>query len=150
MIKAMFLAATALALPAASAPAQPLMAQQQKGLEGAREVAQRWAHALERRDFAAAWAQFGHAPAARPAFVRWWERYRTIHVALHGETSDAGAGSLYYTAQATLTGLTRQGKRYRLEGPLILRRVNDVDGATPRQLRWHIDSAALKAVPPRT
>lgn len=147
MPKAMLVVIAALAAPLGPAVAQPLSVSQQKGVEGARAVAQRWARALERRDFATAWAQFGHPPASRAAFVRWWGRYRTIRVNLDRESSDAAAGSLYYTARARLTGLTRQGRSYRLEGPVVLRRVNDVDGATPAQLRWHINSADLKAVP---
>lgn len=147
MRKALLILVAALAAPLSHAVARPLPVQQEKGVEGARVVAQRWASALERRDFATAWAQFGHPPASRPAFVRWWNRYRTIRVTLKRESSDAAAGSLYYTARARLTGLTRQGRRYVLEGPLVLRRVNDIDGATPAQLRWHIDTANLKAVP---
>jgi hypothetical protein len=146
MIRALFLAGAALGLTASGAQAQPLTVQQYKGVAGARMVAQRWADALERRDFEAAWAQFRHPPASRAAFVRWWGRYRTIHVALDRESSDAGAGSLYYTVRATLTGVTRGGKAYRLQGPVVLRRANDIDGASPQQLRWHIETADLKAV----
>jgi hypothetical protein len=150
MIKAFLLATAALASAAVPIQAQTLTTQQKKGDAGARMVLQRWAGALERHRFGQAWAQFGHPPASQQAFARWWSRYRTIKVTLGRGSGDAGAGSLYYTAQATLSGLTRQGRPYRLQGPVILRRVNDVDGATPEQLRWHIDSADLKAVPPRT
>jgi hypothetical protein len=150
MIKAFLLAAAAFASAAVPIQAQALSRQQEKGDAGARAVLQRWAGGLERHRFGQAWAQFGHPPASQQAFARWWSRYRTIKVTLGRGSGDAGAGSLYYTAQATLTGLTRLGKPYRLEGPVILRRVNDVDGATPRQLRWHIDSADLKAVPTGT
>jgi hypothetical protein len=149
VIKAFLFAAAALGLTAGPAPAQSLILQHEKGEAGARAVLQRWADGLERRRFGQAWTQFGHPPASQQAFSRWWSRYRTIKVSLGPGSGDAGAGSLYYTAQATLTGLTRQGRRYRLEGPVVLRRVNDVDGATPEQLRWHIDSADLKAVAPR-
>jgi hypothetical protein len=150
MIKAFLFAAAALGLTTGQAQARPLSLQQEKGEAGARAVLQRWADGLERHRFSQAWAQFGHPPASQAAFARWWSRYRTISVSLAHGSGDAGAGSLYYTAQATLTGLTRQGRPYRLQGPVVLRRVNDVDGATPKQLRWHIDSADLKAVPPRT
>lgn len=150
MIKAFLFAAAALGLTAPPGQAEALSSQQEKGDAGARAVLHRWATGLERHQFGQAWAQFGHPPASQQAFSRWWSRYRTIKVTLGRGSGDAGAGSLYYTAQATLSGLTRQGKPYRLQGPVILRRVNDVDGATPEQLRWHIDSADLKAVPPRT
>jgi len=39
-----------------------------------------------------------------------------------------------------------EGKPFRLEGEVVLRRVNDVDGATADQLRWHIAQADLKSV----
>ena len=30
-----------------------------------------------------------------------------------------------------------------LQGEVVLRRVNDVSGASPEQLRWHIDTTTL-------
>ncbi|MEP6868370.1 MAG: hypothetical protein ABJA20_07625 [Novosphingobium sp.] len=50
-----------------------------------------------------------------------------------GEVEGA-AGSLYYEVPATLTGASGAvlGK-----GKVTLRRVNNVTGATPSQLRWH-------------
>jgi hypothetical protein len=44
----------------------------------------------------------------------------------------------------TITGLTRANKPYHLAGRLTLRRVNDVDGASPEQLRWHIERSTLQ------
>ena len=44
----------------------------------------------------------------------------------------------------TVTGLRRDGKPYNLAGTITLRRVNDVEGATPEQLRWYIESSTLK------
>ena len=38
-------------------------------------------------------------------------------------------------------------QRQRFVGVYTLRRVNDVDGATVAQRRWHITSAKLKAIP---
>jgi len=115
-----------------------------KGEKGARAVLLNWARALERRDFALAWDQFGNPPSTRQDYEEWWSRYRTITVAVPEGTMDAAMGSLYYAVHATLTGTTDAGKPFRLEGDVILRRVNDVDGATPAQLRWHIESADLK------
>ncbi len=150
MTKAFLLAAAALGLCAGPLPAQAHTAQQAKGPQGARVVLDRWARALEQRQFGRAWAQFNRPPASQQAFKRWWSRYRTIKVTLGRANSDAGAGSLYYTAQATLTGTNQHRRAYRLQGPVVLRRVNDVPGATARQLRWHIETADLKAVSPRT
>jgi hypothetical protein len=49
--------------------------------------------------------------------------------------SEGAAGSIYYTAPVTIIDGAR-----RLTGEVVLRRVNDVPGATPEQLRWHIES----------
>jgi hypothetical protein len=116
-----------------------------KGEKGARAVLLTWARALENKQFDTAWNQFGDPPASREDYARWWSRYRTITVAVPTGSMDAGAGSLYYSSHATLTGLTRTGQPYRLEGTVVLRRVNDVTGATPAQLRWHIESAVLQS-----
>ena len=119
----------------------------EKGEPGARTVLQTWAHALESRQFGLAWEQFGdQPPASRSAYAKWWQRYRTIKVTLGKGEGDAAMGSLYYTAPATLTGTTVGGQPFRLQGDVVVRRVNDVDGATPAQLRWHIGSADLKDV----
>ena len=130
-------------------PAVPLSAQDQKGDKGARAVLQTWARALEAHEFGLAWEQFGTPPASRTAYAKWWERYRTIHVTLGPGESDAAMGSLYYTAPAMLTGKTMAGDEFALQGNVVVRRVNDVDGASPAQLRWHIGSADLKDVPTR-
>ncbi len=53
--------------------------------------------------------------------------------------SEGAAGSIYYTAPVTIT----DGSRI-ITGEVVLRRVNDVDGATSEQLRWHIESTTLK------
>lgn len=143
--------------PVPPAPAQSpplalsaLSLQAQKGAVGAQAVLHTWARAMESRRFDVAWAQFGNPPASRAAFAKWWERYRSIKVALGPGESDAAMGSLYYTAPATLTGMTADGKPFRLQGNVVVRRVNDVDGATPSQLRWHIGTADLKdAAAPR-
>lgn len=127
-------------------PVPPVAPQAQKGPEGARAVLRTWAQALESRQFDVAWEQFGHPPASRAAFIKWWERYGTIKVALGPGEGDAAMGSLYYTAPATLTGTTVAGKPFRLQGDVVVRRVNDVDGATPAQLRWHIGTADLKEI----
>jgi hypothetical protein len=112
--------------------------------QGARAVLVTWARALEDRQYSLAWAQFIDPPASEADFTRWWQRYRTIRVSLGPGESDAAMGSIYYTAPATLTGTTVAGKPFRLQGDVVVRRVNDVDGATPAQLRWHIGSADLK------
>ncbi|MEO6386720.1 MAG: hypothetical protein ABIT16_09510 [Croceibacterium sp.] len=154
-------ASAATAAQATPIPAQPtpvasvdnqapvLVPDSERGAKGARNVLLTWARALENRNYATAYAQFGQSGpngASLADYTSWWKRhYKTITVAVPTGDMEGGAGSLYYTAPATLTGETVDGKPYRLKGDVILRRVNDVDGATPDQLRWHIMSADLKA-----
>ena len=56
---------------------------------------------------------------------------------------EGAAGSSYYTSEATITANDKDGRPVRYEGPIVLRRVNDVPGASAAQLRWHIDSVQL-------
>lgn len=55
-------------------------------------------------------------------------------------TSEGACGSLYYEAPVTLrfdeTGEERTGT-------ITLRRANDVEGAAPDQLRWHIERSTV-------
>ncbi len=130
--------------PSPVPPPPPLKPEAAKGEKGARAVLLTWARALENHEFGLAWEQFRHPPAGRNGYVKWWQRYRTITVSLGDGTVEGGAGSLYYEVPVTLTGETVGGEPYRLEGTVVLRRANDVDGATPQQLQWHIDTADLK------
>ncbi|MET1755384.1 hypothetical protein ABVV53_07920 [Novosphingobium sp. RD2P27] len=123
---------------------EQLSAEAAKGAPGARAVIAAWARALENHQFGAAWDQFRNPPASRDAYARWWQRYRTMNVQVNAGTIEGAAGSLYYSAPVTITGTTSSGDPFRLAGEVILRHVNDVEGATPEQLRWHIDSADLK------
>jgi hypothetical protein len=42
---------------------------------------------------------------------------------------------------------TTDGATQRFGGAYVVRRVNDVPGATPAQLRWHFDAARLDTLP---
>lgn len=57
--------------------------------------------------------------------------------------ADAAAGSLFYQAPVIL----RFGDGEERPGIIILRRVNNVDGATAEQLRWHIAGSSFEANP---
>ncbi|MBT2134817.1 hypothetical protein KK137_10765 [Croceibacterium sp. LX-88] len=55
---------------------------------------------------------------------------------------EGAAGSLYCTVKATLTDADDRSRSPE-EGTMVLRRVNDVPGATPDQLRWTIRSSTF-------
>lgn len=135
--------------PRPAPPVAPLTTQEAQGEKGARAVLDTWARALESRQFGRAWEQFRDPPADRNAYAAWWQRYRTIHAELGDGSAEGAAGSTYYTVPVTLSGETAQGEPYRLEGTVVLRRVNDVPGASAAQRRWRIETADLKDSPPR-
>lgn len=56
---------------------------------------------------------------------------------------EGAAGSSFYTALVTITGGEKSGRPVRIEGEAVLRRVNDVPGASAAQLRWHFERLSL-------
>lgn len=88
---------------------------------------------MENRDFAAARTMFGESGSDANDY----SGYRDITVGFGDGDLEGAAGSLYYEVPVWMTATTAKGP-VRREGMITLRRVNDVDGATPAQLRWHI------------
>jgi hypothetical protein len=64
-----------------------------------------------------------------------------------GEVEGA-AGSSYVEVPVTIYGRRRDGEAFRERGTMVLRRVNDVDGATAEQRRWHIERSDVEPHPP--
>ena len=119
----------------------------QRGVKGARNVLLEFARAIENRRFDAAWALLSPRDRERwsqPAFAERFADVDTITVAVPDGAIEGAAGSSYYTAPITISG-TRAGRAVRATGTALLRRVNDVDGATPGQLRWHFETLDLDA-----
>jgi hypothetical protein len=106
------------------------------------EVLAAWGHAVEARDWAKVrgfWGQHGTASGLSPrAFATRWSVLKKPQVTIDIGLGDAGAGSLFYTAPVTITDGAR-----RIAGQVSLRRVNDVDGASAEQLRWHIEKSSV-------
>ena len=123
-----------LAIPA---PAPDAMQSRNPG-----EVLAAWGHAVEARDWAAVrgfWGEHGTMSGlSAQAFARRWSVLRQPHVTIDIGLGDAGAGSLFYTAPVIITDGAR-----RIAGQVALRRVNDVDGASSEQLRWHIEKSSV-------
>jgi len=138
------------ALPAPAAPVPALVPEAEKGEKGARNVLLAWARALEHGNYAAAYALYGDGGArsgmTQAEFTEFWRQFKTVTIAVPGGTMEGAAGSSYYAAPATVTGKRQDGSPYRLAGEVVLRRVNDVPGATAEQLRWHLESSDLKPV----
>ncbi|RXZ65329.1 hypothetical protein [Pelagerythrobacter rhizovicinus] len=120
-----------------------LVPQAEKGEPGARKVLLDFARAIEFEDFDRAYAILGDA--ARESMT--YEEFRAIFdgmdeitVATPMGRMEGGAGSLYYEVPTTITA--KDGAS--LRGAIVLRRVNDVPGATAEQLRWHIESFTVE------
>lgn len=132
------------ALP--DAGSAPLVPESEKGEPGARKVLLDFARAIEFEDFNRAYAMLGDA--ARDSidhaeFAAMFDDFGEITVAVPYGTIEGAAGSLYYEVPTTITGSSGA----RLTGTTVLRRVNDVPGATAEQLRWHIESFKVEPAP---
>ena len=126
------------AVAAASDLAAPkLVPAAEKGVKGARNVLLEWARALERRDFARADAQWGMG-ADQAGSAAQFVSFKSLTVALGEGAIEGGAGSLYYEVPVTVTGPGADGTAQKFAGSVTVRRVNDVDGASAEQLRWHL------------
>jgi hypothetical protein len=121
-----------------------------KSAQAAAAVIERYYAAIGARDYATAWQQWGdHGPPRQTLaqFTAGFAGTRSVHVTIGAlPQGDAGAGSIYQSVPVTVEAVLDDGTHQRFGGDYTVRRVNDVDGATPDQLRWHIDGAHLKPV----
>lgn len=118
----------------------------ERGIEGARNHLLSFARAIELEEYDQARALLSGTDRdrwSRAQFADLFSDLGRISVAIPDGTTEGGAGSIYYTAPVTITGADRDGRPVRIEGEAVLRRVNDVDGATPEQLRWHFETLTL-------
>ncbi len=124
-----------------------------KSAEAAAAVVRRYYSAINARDFYTAWQQWGsngRLGQTFAAFEAGFAHTRTTRVVIGTlEPGDGGAGSIYQPVPVTVDSTLDDGSRQRFTGTYVVRRVNGVDGASADQLRWHLDSGQLKAVPPR-
>ncbi|MBY8825286.1 hypothetical protein K7G82_23485 [Sphingomonas colocasiae] len=130
--------------PASTPPG--LTPEAEAGVKGARNILLAFAQAIERKNYEQARALLAPADRqkwSRPAFAAIFADMGEITVAIPDGRIEGAAGSSYYTAPVTITGDDRDGRPVRIEGEAVLRRVNDVQGATPAQLRWHFEALTL-------
>ncbi|HVR90544.1 MAG TPA: hypothetical protein VHG29_05570 [Novosphingobium sp.] len=101
-----------------------------------------WATAVTLRDWGtvrAYWGNQGGDSGLTPAqFGEKWDVLKAPRVEIGDGQQEGAAGSLFYTAPVTITDGART-----ITGEIVMRRVNDVDGASAEQLRWHIESSTL-------
>jgi len=119
--------------------------------EAAADVVRRYYEAIAARDYATAYSQWGddgkHSGQTYESFAAGFARTRSVTPTI-GTASDieGAAGSLYVTVPITLDAVQNDGTRQHFTGEYVIRRVNNVDGASAEQLRWHIGSASLQPV----
>ena len=123
-----------------------------KSPEAAGQVVQHYGAFLEQRKFAEArrlWGSNGGASGLTEAqFVAAYDKYGSIRSQVGKPFDGEGAaGSIFIQVPLQLSGTLRSGGAFTLVGSLTLRRVNDVDGASATQLRWHIVQSDLKPRP---
>ena len=107
-----------------------------------RTVARAYADALARGDFAFA-ARVWNDPVIDEARIRaLFAGYKQPTIAISGVGEEGAAGSLYCTVSGALTDAGAPSKPAQ-SGEIVLKRVNDVPGATPAQLRWTIRSSSF-------
>ena len=144
-------AASAEAMPTATPPSSPTAspiappAAQPEPPSQSRDPAKvvvAWAKAMTLKQWGSAflyWGDHGARSGLTAAqFAAKWGKLANPEFELQAGDTEGGAGSLYYTAPIVLI----DGKRH-VRGEIVLRRVNDVDGASAEQLRWHIESLTV-------
>lgn len=112
----------------------------------ARAILLPWARGIELREFDQSWALMGDAAKAQISKAKFNAMFAPLHdlfVAIPGGTTEGAAGSSYYTVPTSITGTARDGSKKTISGEVVMRRVNDVPGATPAQLTWHIEQVNL-------
>jgi len=100
-----------------------------------------YAAALHARDWGAASRAWGAGSGVTAETLKAaYDRSERPTLEIGEGRQEGAAGSLYYEAPVTL----RFGPDAQPEtGTLTLRRVNDVDGASAEQLRWHIERVTI-------
>ena len=134
------------ATPAAPPPLTPLPPPAAKlavlDSRDCRTIAEAYADALARGDFALA-ARVWNDPVIDDARLKaLFAGYKRPAIAISGIGQEGAAGSLYCTVSGTLTDAGDPSKRPQ-KGEIVLKRVNDVPGATAQQLRWTIRSSSF-------
>ncbi|RDE06669.1 hypothetical protein [Sphingomonas aracearum] len=113
-------------------------------------VVRRYYPALNARDFGTAWQSWGDdGPPGQPLelFEAGFSRTRSTQVTIGTlPPSEGAAGSIYQAVPVQVDATLTNGVRQHFTGTYTVRRVNNVDGATTDQLRWHIDGASLRPV----
>jgi hypothetical protein len=106
------------------------------------EVVQFYLEALGGREWARAALVWGDPAIGAARLEAVFAGYKEMQVEWTEPFVEGAAGSLYCTVAGKLSDARDPATPVR-EGTLLLRRVNDVPGATPEQLRWTLRSSTF-------
>lgn len=95
------------------------------------------------------WSDGGRASGMSEAdFAASFSKYAEYHAQIGAPGAIEGAaGSLYVEVPVVVYGRLKSGGEFHMEGPVTLRRVNDVPGSTAEQRRWHIAGSGVRPRP---
>ena len=129
---------TKTSLPEPKGPIDP------KSTEAAGQVVQHYGALIEQKKWTASRQYWGDAGAAH-AFEKNFQTWKNVHLEI-GELgpTEGAAGSIFTNMPVRFYGDLNKGGSASLKGNVILRRVNDVDGSTAAQRRWHIERIETK------
>lgn len=133
------------AKPAAKteAPPPPLTVPAPSASRNPAEVLLAWAGVMSLKQWDAAYLYWENKGAGTgmnlDQFKAHWGRLGNPEFEVSPGISESAAGSHYYTAPVVLIDGAR-----RIEGEVVLRRVNDGARATPEDRRWHVESHTLE------
>jgi|SRR5689334_11579024 len=125
-------------LPEPKGPIDP------KSTEAAGQVVQHYGALIEQKKWTAS-RQYWGDPAAAQAFEKNFQTWKNVHLEI-GDLGPAegAAGSIFTNMPVRFYGDLNKGGTGSLKGNVVLRRVNDVDGSTAAQRRWHIERIETK------
>ena len=117
--------------------------------ETPQELVRAYYKAIDEHDYEAAYSAWGDGGAASgqtfDEFKDGFAQSERIVMEIIGPIETEGAaGSIYASVPVVVRADSKDGTRRNYNGRYVVKRVNDVPGATPEQLRWHIDSADLR------
>jgi len=124
----------------------------EKSPAAARDVVRRYYAAIDRRDYGTAyalWSGGGRASGqSAAAFANGFAKTARTRVSAGAPVNGEGAaGSLFIEVPVEVDATLDDGTRQRFAGRYVLKRINDVPGASADQLRWRIAGARLTPVP---
>jgi hypothetical protein len=135
-------AAPAAAVPAATPTAETTKDAAVLDSRDCRTVAQAYTNAIEHNDYAFAARAWADAAVNETRLKAVFGSYAVPHVDIGKVEQEGAAGSSYCTVTGKLTDVANPNVAPQT-GEIVLRRVNDVPGATAQQLRWTIQSSTF-------